>query len=115
MSIKLLSVSILACVSTLGVSTASYACDATKHSSLEREKISLSTLNSNNTQVTLYNFRSGQCLPLNMARNTDLDISAFLPSDETSLGMYQLYRNQGNNRIDALKHTLEFIIDEQQS
>ncbi len=115
MSIKLLSISIFACVSALSVSTASYACDVTKHSTLEREKISLATLNSNNTQATLYSFRSGQCLPLSKALNTDLDISAFLPSDETSLGMYQLYRNQGVNRIGALKHTLEFIIDEQQS
>jgi len=111
---RCLSASIFVCVSVLMVPAASYACDTAEHTSFEREKNSLSALNSDGVQATLYNFRIGQCTPLNGAHNVELDMSAFLPSDETSLGMYQLYRAKGENRIDALKDTLEFMIAEQQ-
>ncbi len=114
MANKSLPMQILICVSFLLISTTSYACDAIDLSTLDREKIQLSDLNNKNEHTTLYNFRTGHCASLNQTHN-ELEIGAFMPSDEASLGMYQIYRNKGENQIDALTHMLEFIIDEQQS
>ncbi len=109
-----LSASIFVCAFVLIVPATSYACDTAERNSLEREKSSLFALNSDGAQATLYNFRRGQCMPLNEMHSVEPDMSAFLPSDETSLGMYQLYRDRGESRINALKNTLEFMIAEQQ-
>ncbi|NOY73607.1 MAG: hypothetical protein GXP14_14785 [Gammaproteobacteria bacterium] len=114
MTNKSLPTQVLICAYFLLTSTTSYACDAIDLSTLDREKIQLLSLNSENEHTTLYNFRTGHCAPLKQTYN-ELEVGAFMPSDEASLGMYQIYRNKGENQIDALTHTLEFIIDEQQS
>jgi len=112
MANKFLSTSALICASFLLSPVTSQACDTAEHSTLEREKIQLSDLARDGTKASLYNFRTRKCTPLNTAHN-ELEVSAFLPSDETSLGMYQIYRNKGETQINALKHTLKFIIEEQ--
>ncbi|HHI93170.1 MAG TPA: hypothetical protein ENK04_06580 [Gammaproteobacteria bacterium] len=106
----------LICALVLFIPVASFACDTTGLSTLDLEKTELSTLKSKagDTNLSLYNFRLGRCTPLKQA-HSELEVSAFLPSDETSQGMYQIYRHKGENQIDALKHTLEFMIKEQQS
>jgi len=91
-----------------------HACNATSQNILETEKISLSDLEHENAEASLYNFRTGDCSSLSSA-HSELEISAFLPSDETSLGIYQIFRDKGENQIDALKHTLQFNIHEQES
>ncbi len=115
MSTKPLSTYVFVCAFILVFPIASYACDTAEHNLIEMEKKSFSTLIGSGAQAILYNFRTRQCMPLSKIDNTDGDISAFLPSDETSLGMYQFYRDQGKNNIDALKNVLEFMITEQQS
>lgn len=92
----------------------SQACEVSSHNIYELEKNSLSDLSKNNKPEKLYNFRTGNCstLPENI---TELDAIAFIPEDETSLGIFQLYLQQGEKAIDAIKHTLEFDVKEQHS
>ena len=113
MSTKFLAASIVVCTTALTLPATSFACDTAAHSLLEREKNSLTALNESHTQASLYNFREGRCISLSKVKNTELNMGAFLPSDETALGMYQLFRAQGKNQISALKDTLSFIITEQ--
>ncbi len=86
---------------------------------LEQEKSELADLNlarlkSDETDVLLYNFRTERCVPFNKA-HTELEVSAFMPSDETTQGMYQVYRGRGKSPVEALEHTLLFMIEEEQS
>lgn len=92
----------------------SYACNNLAQSTLEKEKTTLSDLSNTKTPIKLYDYRSKHCAPLTPTP-TDLDISTYLPSDETTLGIYQLFRSKGEDQITALKHTLEFNINEQKS
>jgi hypothetical protein len=119
MAKKFLSMNAFICVFFLSVSTAGFACDTTESSMLKQEKSELADLNlaklkSDETDVILYNFRTERCVPFNKA-HTELEVSAFLPSDETTQGVYQEYRDQGESQIEALKHALSFMIKEQQS
>ncbi len=114
MANKFLRVRTYICASILLIPAYSFACETAGISTLEQEKSGLSALNSEAEHASLYNFRSKRCTPLEQANN-ELEVSTFLPSDETSQGMYQLYRDKGENKVDALKHALEFMIKEQQS
>ena len=89
----------------------SHACDAQKRSTLEREKIELSDLNSGKTEI--FNFRTGDCTPLRGSEN-EVEVGDHMLRDETTLGIYQEHRDQGENKIDALKDTLKFDIQEQE-
>ncbi len=110
---KLLPTGVLICASFLLVSTASHACDKSEQSLFKQEKTALSDLNRAGAGATLYNYRTQRCTPLANAHN-ELQISAFLPSDETSLGMYQVYRDKGESQVDALEHTLAFVVGQAQ-
>ncbi|MDH3326697.1 MAG: hypothetical protein OEM38_08270 [Gammaproteobacteria bacterium] len=114
MTNKFLHSAFLSCSFFLLIPAASQACDSTNQSTLKREKVELSDINNKKLQAKLYNYRTGECAPLNAAHN-ELEIGAFLPDDETTLGIFQSFRNKGESQIDALKHTLEFNINDQQS
>ncbi|HEC16717.1 MAG TPA: hypothetical protein ENI99_09150 [Sedimenticola sp.] len=114
MTNKFLSTSAFICVFFLFVPVAGHACDTAKSNTLEQEKSELADLNREGIHATLYNFRTRRCVPFREA-HTELEVSAFLPSDETSQGMYQVYRGRGESRVEALKHALAFMIDTQQS
>ena len=92
----------------------SYACNNFAQSTLDKEKTTLSDLTNAKAPIKLYDYRSKHCTPL-APTPTDLDITTYMPNDETTLGICQLFRSKGEDQITALKHTLEFNINEQKS
>jgi len=114
MTPKLFPMNALVCALFFLIPALSQACNINEHRTLEQEKNQLSDLSKEGGHAILYNFRSERCTPVSNAHN-ELDMSAFLPSDETSLGMYQVFRDEGESQIDALKHALTSLIDENQS
>jgi len=61
-----------------------------------------SALQKSNGTIELHDFRTGDCEKVTASQN-ELDMSAFLPLDETSQGLYAVYRKEGKSRIAALK------------
>ncbi len=114
MAIRSLPAGVLICASLLSVPGASYACDVASHNSPEHTQAELSELIKAGDHASLYSFRQGACVHLDQVKN-ELEISQFLPSDEESLGLYQVYRDRGDSPSEALKHTLDFLVAEQQS
>lgn len=87
----------------------SFACDDTAQSVLEKEKTELFDLKHADLPKELYNFRKQHCVSVGKIPN-DVEVTAYFPNDETTLGMYQLFREKGDDQLTALKHTLAFNI-----
>lgn len=60
------------------------------------------------SDTELYNFRTGSCERINRTL-LESDVNSYLPNDETSLGLYALFRKQGDSRASAIKHTYNYI------
>lgn len=86
----------------------SQACEVKSMSESEHMKSILKDVDSKGSKAEFYNFTTGVCEKIKQ-KVSELEIGAYMPSDETTLGLYSMYRAQGENQMASLKHVYHFL------
>ena len=109
LSRKLLSMALATSLSTIYIPW-SQACEEGAMSDFDHIVTILKDDNGNAADTEYYNFSTNNCEKVKM-QNTDAAVSSFIPRDETSLGLYSLYREKGESPVASLKHVYQFIAE----
>jgi hypothetical protein len=100
----------LVVIPTITVSSTVLACPQTTSDQKALEQSNVAELKTQGENAILYNFQEQKCDALSDARS-DVQISAYLPSDEDWQGLYNRYRFKGEKPIAALAHVYNTMLD----
>jgi hypothetical protein len=106
---------VLASASSFSIlnSPLSQACDQGSVSNFDHI-VSILKDTKNEADTEFYNFSTGSCEKIKPHAN-EVEISSYIPKDETSLGLYSLNRSKGENQTSSIKHVYQYIVDNKQT
>ena len=101
-------IAIFASVAFSGIAFQSaIACNANSEENFDHMITIVKNLNEKNPDTDFYNFYTGSCVKVSSLK-TDAQVSKLLPNDETSLGLFTLFRSRGETPLRSLKDVYKF-------
>lgn len=88
----------------------SQACDKGAKSDFDHIVSIVKDASGKNADTEYYNFTTGGCEHV-ILQGSESTVSSYIPKDETSLGMYNIYRANGESQAESVKHVYRFLAD----